>query len=211
MVCDGAGSAQYGRQGANLVCRTFEIELRRHFVATATQPTDDVIWAWLDAARDRIAHAAEKRFVSRQAFGSTLVLLIASPNEILVAHIGDGAVVARDAQQNWTALSWPENGEYASTTYFVTDDPSPKLRVCRFVEKFDGYAIFSDGIEAIALDLQSSTPHAPFFRSMISAVDKELVPGKSRILSNALNDFLNSERVCAKTDDDKSLILVSTR
>jgi hypothetical protein len=211
MVCDGAGSAPYGRQGANLVCRTFEIELRRHFVSTATQPTDEVIWAWVDAARDRIAHAAEKRLVTRQAFASTLVLLIASSNEILVAHIGDGAVVARDVHQNWTALSWPENGEYASTTYFVTDDPFPKLRMCRYAEKFDGYAIFSDGIESIALDIKTSSPHAPFFQSMISAVDEESAAGKSRMLSAALNDFLSSERVCAKTDDDKSLILVSAR
>jgi hypothetical protein len=211
MVCDGAGSAQYGGHGARLVCRTFEIELRRYFAATTTQPTDEELWNWVDAARDRMALAAEKRSIARQAFASTLVLLVVSGDETLVVHIGDGAVVTRDLQQSWRALSWPENGEYASTTYFVTDEPSPKLRISRSLEKFDAYAVFSDGIETIALDQRLSVPHAPFFRSMIAAVDGELSAGKSRALSNALASFLGSESVCAKTDDDKSLVLVSAR
>ena len=129
MVCDGAGSAQYGGQGARLVCRTFEIELRRYFAATTTQPTDEELWNWVDAARDRMAVAAEKRSIARQAFASTLVLLVVSGNETLVVHIGDGAVVARDLQQSWRALSWPKT---ANTHQRHTSLPTNRRQSCEF-------------------------------------------------------------------------------
>ena len=138
-------------------------------------------------------------------------MLVASDEGVVVAHVGDGAVVARGQDGNWRALSWPENGEYASTTYFVTDDPAPRLRIARLAPEFDAYAAFSDGIEDLALDHTAAMPHQPFFRSMIAPLDGNEAFGKDPSLSSALAKFLDSDRVCARTDDDKSLILASCR
>lgn len=208
LVCDGAGSARFGGEGASIVCRTFSTALRQHFRTTANLPADDDIWEWLDQARDRLSIAAEKRESERRAFASTLVLLVASKGQQLTVHVGDGAIVGRDQTGEWQALSWPENGEYASTTYFVSDDPAPKARIARSSHTMDAFAIFSDGIEDLALDLLASTPHVPFFRTMIAPLDKLADEGKDAALSKALGAFLASPRVCEKTDDDKSLILV---
>jgi hypothetical protein len=174
-------------------------------------PTDEDIWGWIDLARDRLAVAAERRATRRQAFASTLVLLAATEDSLLIVHVGDRAVVAREKGAAWDVLSWPENGEYASTTYFLTDDPAPKVRICRLAADFDAYAVFSDGIENLALDQKAMIPHEPFFRSMMTPLDAVADMGKSAGLSEALANFLNSKRVCERTDDDKSLILASAR
>lgn len=211
IVCDGAGSAPFGGEGASVVCRKFSQSLKEHFSTTTSFPDDQRIWDWLDEARDRLSVAAGKREVDRRAFASTLVVLVARDGEQLTAHVGDGAIVGRLRSGAWQALSWPENGEYASTTYFVSDDPAPRARIARTDHEFDGFAIFSDGIEGLALDLAGAIPHEPFFRTMMSPLDKLEHTGKDPALSQALGNFLASRRVCEKTDDDKSLILVSTR
>lgn len=209
VVADGAGSAEFGGQGASIVCRTISQSLKEHFKITDDLPGDNDIRAWLDNVRGCLDNAAKNKKVRRQSFASTLVMLVASPARAIVAHVGDGAIVARNNQGNWTTLSCPENGEYASTTYFVTDDPAPSLRVNVF-KAHDGYALFSDGIEDIGLDQSELTPYQPFFNSMIRPLDQSSIFGHDRHLSSALGVFLDSDRVCARTDDDKSLILISS-
>lgn len=209
IVADGAGSAEFGGQGASIVCRILSIALKVHFKITEDLPSDDDIRVWLDNVRDCLGNAAKNKKVRRQSFASTLVMLVASHDRSIVAHIGDGAVVARDNEGNWTTLSCPENGEYASTTYFVTDDPAPSLRINVF-KAYDGYALFSDGIEDIGLDQRELTPYQPFFKPMIRPLDQSSILGHDKKLSSALGKFLDSGPICDRTDDDKSLILISS-
>lgn len=211
IVCDGAGSAEYGGEGASVICHTMAVALRQYFKRNQELPGDDDIWSWVDTARDRISLAAEKRGKTPRAFAATLVMLLATKDAVLAGHVGDGAVVARAADQSWLTLSPPENGEYVSMTYFVTDDPSPRLRISRLADAYTGFAVFSDGIEHLALDYRTDAPHAPFFRSMLDPLDKDAGNGKSAKLSAALAAFLAGPRVCEKTDDDKTLLLISAR
>lgn len=210
IVCDGAGSAEFGGQGASVVCRTLTQGLRLHFATSDLLPSDDDIWSWIDLARDRLGVAANRREKALRAFATTLVLLIVSDNTALTAHVGDGAVVARDGD-GWATLSEPANGEYASMTYFVTDDPAPQLRISRETSSFTGFAVFSDGIEHLALDHRNSEPHVPFFNTMLAPLDGASEIGRISKLSAALAAFLGGSRVCEKTDDDKTLILLSAR
>lgn len=209
MVCDGAGSAQYGGEGASLTCRIISQAIRQHFSDTDMMPNTVEIWSWIDAVRDRMAQAAENREAIRKNFACTLVLLITREDEQMIVHIGDGAVVGRDQAGEWKALTWPENGEYASSTYFITDDPEPRVRFIEGNELYTAYALFSDGIEDMALDQKAMTAHTPFFTSMIRHLDGAGGEGKDHGLSAALATFLDSDRVCERTDDDKSLILLS--
>jgi hypothetical protein len=185
--------------------------LRRHFATDRHLPSDEAIWSWADAARDRLSIAATRRGKPRRAFASTLVLLVVTSDAVLTVHVGDGAVVGRLADGNWCTMSAPQNGEYASTTYFMTDDPVPRLRISRSTGGFTGFAVFSDGIENLALDHRTDEPHTPFFRSMLAPLDGVTVNGRDRKLSEALSAFLGSARVCDKTDDDKTVILLSAR
>jgi hypothetical protein len=211
LVCDGAGSAAFGGQGATLIGRVVTTGLKEHFRSRERLPTDQEIWAWVDHARDRLALAADRKATRRRNFASTMIMLVVTDKGLVVAHVGDGAAVARGRDGTWRVLSWPESGEYASTTYFLTDDPAPRLRIARFEPEFDACAVFSDGIEDLALDYRSTLPHQPFFRSMMIPLDTASALGKESSLSAALARFLGSDRVCARTDDDKSLILASSR
>lgn len=211
IVCDGAGSAEYGGEGASVVCRTMTEATRAYFNLRSTKPDDETIWTWIDLARDRLATAAQGRGKVRRDFASTLVMFIAGHDEVLIIHVGDGAVVARRAGEGWSTLSPPENGEYASTTFFLTDDPLPRLRIQRFSEAFTAFAIFTDGIENFVLDYRSAEPHAPFFEPMLRPLDRVDEGGRHAKLSDALADFLSGPRVCEKTDDDKTLILISSQ
>jgi hypothetical protein len=210
IVCDGAGSAPFGGEGASILARTLSQSLRAHFRDGQSLPEDDDVWSWIDSARDRLAVAADRRDTTRRAFASTLVMLVAADEKILTAHIGDGAIVARTGAA-WETISRPENGEFASTTYFATDDPVPRLRLERHERECTGFAVLSDGIENLVLDHRTDAPHEPFFNTMIAPIDALSEPGKNAKLSSALAAFLRGPKVCDKTDDDKTLLLLSSQ
>lgn len=209
IVSDGAGSASHGGEGASLVCRMLSTAVCAWLAGDEGLPTDAQIYAWIDCVRDRIALVAGKRGFTKRDFASTLIALVVCGDEVLALQVGDSALVARKGGQ-WGALCWPENGEFASTTYFVTDDPEPRLRITRKTNDYDAFAAFSDGIESIALHHADQLPHARFFDPMIKPVDDAVGRGRLDHLSEALGRYLDGAAVCDRTDDDKTLVLVSS-
>jgi Protein phosphatase 2C len=212
VIADGAGSAEFGGQGASIVCRTMSREARIAFHEAGSFPDDDAIWSWLDLARDRIYLAASRRARRSWDFAATMVLVMASHDEVVTAHVGDGAIVARGKNDTaWTVLSEPHHGEYASTTYFVTGDPRPALRIGRHPIRFDAFAAFSDGIENLVIDSATGVPSAGFFNAIAKPLDASNVLGKDNALSKSLAAFLASDRLNERTDDDKTLIVAVTK
>lgn len=212
IVSDGAGSASYGGQGAAIICYSLTQKVRLHFKKKSKMPDDNEIWSWIDSTRDLIGKSASNQNISRREYSATLVAMIVTRAEVLIFHIGDGCVVARKADNlQWISLSWPETGEYASTTYFLIDDPFPKMKITRYVNEFNAFSLFTDGIENLALDFKINAPHPPFFNNLLKAVDDSTLRKNLSSLSSALFEFLNSEKINERTDDDKSLIIVSTK
>lgn len=212
IVSDGAGSALHGGWGASLVCRTLCTHARQHFAATASLPDADQLRAWVDAARRRIGAIALERQLLPRDFAATLVLMVSDGLQTLALHVGDGcAIIQEAASQGWSALSWPEHGEYASMTCFVTDEPPPRVRIREHLGEVSALALCSDGLEQLVLDLRAQTPHGPFFNSMITPVAASPATGKDHALSRQLLRFLDGEEVKRRTDDDKTLILAVRR
>lgn len=209
IVSDGAGSASHGGQGASLICRSLTANFRAWFAENENIPDDEQVMAWVDDLRDRLALVAQRRGLGLRQFAATLVLLVIKSGELLALQVGDSALVGR-RDGEWEAICWPENGEFASTTYFVTDDPEVRIRSARLALDYDAFALFSDGIENVALDHLHVQPFARFFDPMIKPVDAAAETGKLRELSAALGRYLDSASLCERTDDDKSLILVSS-
>jgi len=206
VVSDGAGSAPHGKQGSVLTCRTISECARLHFSQTHTPPTNDEIWSWVDLARDRIAASADTRGATPREFAATLVGVIAMGHETIILHIGDGATVCC-ADGQWTVPSWPAQGEYASTTFFITDDPAPRLRITRLPYAVDGTSTFSDGIERLVLKFDDQTASARFFDKFASTVRNARSTGHIPKLSASLRSYLDSPALNERTDDDKSLIV----
>ena len=206
VVSDGAGSAPHGKKGSVLTCRTISEGARQHFAKTDVSPTDDQIWTWVDQARDRISLAAVALGSTPREFAATLVAVIAMENETIILHIGDGAAVCNTEGQ-WIVPSWPANGEYASTTFFVTDDPVADLRITRLPFSVDGAAAFSDGIERLVLRFSDQSASASFFDKLATTIRSSGQIGGNQILNASLKRYLDSPAINERTDDDKSLIV----
>ena len=67
-------------------------------------------------------------------------------------------------------------------------------------------ALFTDGLERLALNFAEKKAFTPFFASMFQAMTPQS-PGRNKRLSQELRTFLNSTVVTQRTDDDKTLIM----
>jgi hypothetical protein len=210
VVSDGAGSASFGRQGAALTCRTISERARRYFTCSGEFPAEEEVWPWICQVRERIDRAAAARGLARREFSCTLIAVFANSLGTMVLHIGDGAAVAR-MDEDWSAMSWPAHGEYAAQTFFITDDPVPRLRIAAPLGPVVAVAVFSDGIERLVLDFSTLRASAGFFDAMTRPLLASPLLGRNRKLSASLQEYLDSETINRRTDDDKSLILAVRR
>lgn len=208
IVSDGAGSARFGGQGSSLVCRSLSIATRRHFASNAMFPSDACLEDWLDDTRDLIASVAQRRMLSMRDFAATLVFVISDGNESVISHVGDGCAVVKDRNlEKWVAPTWPDHGEYASTTSFVTDETRPRLRIYRYENPISALAVFSDGLERLALEFVNKQPFEKFLEGVTKPLRSAARAGRDNNLSQQLRLYLNSDAINSRTDDDKSLII----
>ena len=66
-------------------------------------------------------------------------------------------------------------------------------------------AIFTDGLQNLCLEAGSYAPYHPFFVPLFTQICAALDPTEAEA---ALVDFLQSERVTKRSDDDKTLVLL---
>ena len=212
VACDGAGSASHGRYGAAIACRTLSLRAQSFVASQDAAPGPADIQGWTEEARLAIATAAANIGCATSDFATTLVMVVSDGTTTITAHVGDGAVIGRDvARGEWDYLSWPESGEYAATTYFLTD-AALRLRI-GVTEGIavDRLALFTDGLERLALDFQNHAAHSPFFDAMFRPLANSAGEGRDGKVSSQLAAFLDSDGVNARTDDDKTLILAAIR
>lgn len=171
-------------------------------------PGHDEVCLWLDGLRERIALAASRRSCTPRDFAATMIAVLSSGGQTLVAHVGDGCAALKDFDSaEWRIPLWPDNGEYASTTSFVTDDPPAPCRFLREAIEISAVAVLTDGLERIAIDFAGRRPFHGFFDGMAKPVFASPFKGRDRPLSESLKNYLNGDAVCARTDDDKTLVL----
>lgn len=215
VASDGAGSAQRAEEGSRLACcmfvDRFATWLNEHDLSELTH--DDMA-EWVVRFQSAVTSMAEAQGLRPREYACTLVAALIGREVAAYFQVGDGAmVVSPQAQPTaFDCVFWPQKGEYENTTNFLTD-PAVLERFDFLLAKgaIDEIALFTDGIQALALHYATRTAHAPFFDGMLGAVRGAHGEGRSERLSKALEDFLRSERVTTRTDDDKTLILASRR
>jgi Protein phosphatase 2C len=208
LISDGAGTAARGGEGASLVCRTLMTQARRHFSTSVELPSDEDIATWFDTTRDLLAAVALRHSQALKDFASTSVSVFSTGSRTVIAHVGDGCAVLREADSGrWIAPSWPQHGEYAATTYFVTDADVLQLRITRIESGVSAFAVFSDGIERLALDFSTQVPSQKFFDKISAPIGVSNCKGRDASLSRSLKAYLGSSAVNNRTDDDKSLVV----
>jgi len=213
VASDGAGSARFSSIGSWIATRSFIRCAVSHFSKGELVSALDaeILKHWIDEVRDNISLAASKREAKPRDFAATFVGAVVGKESAKFCHVGDGAAVymAKNSD-DWIVASWPAQGEFAATTYFVTDDPEASVRVVAVDEEIESVAVFTDGIERLVLNFTDKSAHAPFFERMFSPIQRS-IGGRDRSLSRKLREFLDGPTVCEKTDDDKTLILAKRR
>jgi hypothetical protein len=133
-------------------------------------------------------------------------LFVASTSWIAASHIGDGGIVILTEQDELLSVTKPPIGEYANETTFLTSEGwEDTLQNANFTRPIRGVAAFSDGLQRLALNLPAGEPFPPFFLPLF-ALAAEAVDSNP---AARLDEFLNSSRINARTDDDKTLLLAT--
>jgi hypothetical protein len=212
IAADGAGSASHAAVGSKLV-RDTVLELAAAWVREQGQPDrldEGVVRDWFRSRiREVVETQAEAAGARVRDFATTILCVIADKARTICFQIGDGAIV-RSQDGRYEAVFWPQTGEYANTTYFATDnDAAERLMFSLSEGATEEIALFSDGLQMLALDFSARTVHQPFFNPMFARLRAE--PAGESSLSTALEEFLNSAPINCRTDDDKTLLLATRR
>jgi hypothetical protein len=209
VVSDGAGSAAHGGDGSTLICQSLVDELSRDVPGDAAAGE-----AWLREAviSTRLAlleHAASRDLAGRD-FAATMLCAVLTPTWSAFAQVGDGAIVTPDGTGEWAWLFWPQRGEYAHSTSFLTDPTAlDSLQVDAMSGCQAEVALFTDGLQHLLLDYEQQQVHSPFFERMLVPVRASAATGQDPALSAGLMEYLGSAPVTERADDDLTLLLAT--
>jgi serine/threonine protein phosphatase PrpC len=174
-VADGAGSAALGEVGAAVAAHA-GVEKLYSQLTQPLGPQDDKAWhslltEGLKAAKDAIEAEAMEKQVQARDLATTLILVVATPGVVAAAQVGDGAAVAGDAEGNMKALTAPQSGEYINeTTFLISPDALERAQVTVWRGSVSHVAVFSDGLQMLALKMPEGTPYTPFFSPLFRFV-----------------------------------------
>lgn len=213
LVSDGAGSAECAEVGAQLACSLFISEMNSLFETggTVRDITCDFAKNWVRHFQSEIAMRAEAEDRTSRDFACTMLGAVVDGDCGIFFQIGDGAIVVSSHEEpgEYGWIFWPQKGEYENVTMFATDVRALEQMDFSLVERrIDEVALFTDGLQRLALHFQSQTAHSPFFRSVFTPL-RRAPEGFSEELSQSLSAFLSSSQVNERTDDDKTLVLAT--
>lgn len=182
------------------------VDAAYRFVARSAVGELDAATGAVAAARRRLeavaAGAASCAVAPLADLATTLTVAVVSDRDVAVAQVGDGAVVLQHGTSLSVAVA-PPRSEYVNETRFVTSATwaADQRTFTGSADGLDGIAVLTDGLQLLAFDMTTFAPHGPFFDPLFAfgaagdASPRELVA------------FLDSERVNARTDDDKTLVV----
>ncbi|MFN7946462.1 MAG: PP2C family serine/threonine-protein phosphatase [Blastocatellia bacterium] len=215
VASDGAGSAAQAHVGSALACDLFVAEVKAHFSGSGEWQhlADGFIESWIEKFQRSVSDRAILAELKPQDFACTLLAAVIGSNEAAYFQLGDGAIVeSRGADDDhYSCVCWPQQGEYANTTNFLTD-AGAAAKAFRELKAgaVNEVALFTDGIQNLVLDYRLQSAHSPFFAPLFAWL-RPRPAGYSAELSAALAAYLNSEKINARTDDDKTLLLATRK
>ena len=195
LVADGAEVLLPGGTGAQIACDTILSGIASP-PGTARNlseiPAEDVE-RWISAARDAIAGQSRQEGKPLREFACTLIGCVIANDHALYFQIGDGGIVIRE-ESGYHAVFWPDQGEYANTTYFITDEAFlSHLSLLRSDIPPCEIALFTDGLQNLVLSFSQKTAHTGFFKPLFETLQKSC-GGENLCLQNNCARFSQAVR-----------------
>lgn len=138
---------------------------------------------------------------------TTLLVAVAGPDVIEIGQVGDGHVVIRRTngvdRAYEIAGAVDDEREYLNETTFLS---SPRWRDELFTAEVpatgvDAIALMTDGLQLVAIELATSTPHPGFFDPLVGWASN------ADANDDDLAEFLSSPRLAERTDDDLTIAI----
>jgi len=211
VASDGAGTASRSEVGAALAVSSF---LDVFGAAAQVDPSLDTVDRtfvddWLASFKNAVSIVAASEGHDVRDYSCTLLGAVVGPASAAYVHIGDGAiVVGTEERGDYTWIVWPQHGEDASQTHFLTQEDAAAALVFETGPPVDEVAVFTDGIERLVLDLSAHTVHSPAFQPIFRWLART-EPDRSSGPSGALVTYLGSDHINSRTDDDKTLVMAT--
>lgn len=207
-VADGAGGAKYthARFGAKCAVETVADLLCKHFDAFYFENRESVSRSLLvTAIHSNMADLlVEHELDGLERLSCTLLFVAVKGDLVLAGHIGDG-LICRVSSHGISPLTLPQNGENASSTYFVTfPNAQEYLRFFRTTtDDTHAYVLMTDGVEDMVFDSSSQ-----LVRPVVARIAELASEGRSTAeekLTNILQEFVVG---AGQNTDDASVGIV---
>lgn len=149
---------------------------------------------------------------STDELATTLNVAVLGPDFGCFAQVGDGLIGFRATGENagWDLANQPENGEFAGETTFLTSENwHEKLAVRQFTGNVAQAFVSTDGLAPILFQSANGSVHQPFLDPLFKGLGQGTLPDE--VKSEKLVEFLKSDRVAGRCDDDLTLMLAEIR
>jgi serine/threonine protein phosphatase PrpC len=208
-ISDGAGSARYADIAADLAVEN-GLSVTEEWLRNGNELDEPRLLQLGEAIYDELTAVAAAYESPVNEFSCTLLGFIILPHRACFLQIGDGAIIRNDGKGHFTTIWWPHNGEYQNTTAFLIDDQNlPNLKTRIIEEEITEIAVFTDGLQMLALNNETITVHQPFFNDLFKWLRKADDARNISILNNKLREYLSGSVINSRTDDDKTLLLAT--
>ena len=229
-VSDGAGSAQYSREGSRIICDTFcgtmhgELSSGKFDNMAAAELEDKLKTAILDAAHQGLLLIEEEAKsmsqtntgVTAKDYSATFLGYVMKHFEdgwlIVSIGIGDGVIGLLDQSNQVKLLSCPDHGEFSGQTRFLTtsdvwnDDPLSRTAAVK-VEDFKAIFSMSDGVSDPKFETENDMNDPEFWVSLWDEISRQVpLEERSEKTAGKLSEWLDF--VSRGYNDDRTIVLV---
>ncbi|MBE9591933.1 MAG: protein phosphatase 2C domain-containing protein [Proteobacteria bacterium] len=211
-VADGLGSASKSDTGAQVAVEAALEEGKATITKKKIAVTDlsDVAKEAVAFARKELEAKATKEQCSLHDLACTIIVVIFHEDSVSVAHIGDGAVVAK-TEEGLRLISAPGDSEYVNEVIpLTTNDWEQSLRITPKISGVECVAVFTDGCQRAALlrTQNGLQPYDRFFEPLFSYAQELEVLEEGE---QDIRDFLASQKMSEHSEDDKTLVIAALK
>ena len=213
-VADGAGSAKFSETGSKQAVESAMKFFKELVEELGTEdfgsqpPSEELAKEWFTNLQhqvlEKFRQISEKESYSCDDLACTLLVFSATPDWMAAMQTGDGFIVVRYPEGDYNLLFQPDKGEYINETTFVTSKTAVDYMQVKVIEKQLSFiCVATDGLERVA-HLKGWKPYRLFFQPLEDYLTNTKDPEQE---SEYLEQFLDSEQLNQRTNDDKTILL----